>query len=170
MPSCLCYMRPRSVVLHCTKSKHPTNAHLEQPRQSDASKGFVTPKMFCHCKMFFHCKMLEIFANFFQKFSSIVSKNEKNCQKNGHLGPENGQKFAVFGSENQKIRQNLGMKLVSLSCCKSANHKLSYIIVLTTWKWNPNSNSYLMIVVQFQLQNCCCKINFKDMQININSW
>ena len=48
--------------------------------------------------------MLEIFANFFQKFSPIVSKNEKN----GHLGPENGQKFAVFGSENQKIRQKFG--------------------------------------------------------------
>ena len=53
--------------------------------------------------------MLEIFENFFQKFSPIVSKNEKNCQKNGHLGPENGQKFAVFGSENKKIRQKFGM-------------------------------------------------------------
>ena len=45
--------------------------------------------------------MLEIFEIFFQKFSPIVSKN-------GHLGPENGQKFAVFRSENQKIRQKFG--------------------------------------------------------------
>ena len=29
-------------------------------------------------------------------------------EKNGHLGPQNGQKCAVFGSENQKIRQKFG--------------------------------------------------------------
>ena len=40
--------------------------------------------------------------------SPIVSKPEKNGPKNGHLVPENGQKFAVFGSEiYQKIRQKL---------------------------------------------------------------
>ena len=66
--------------------------------------------------------MLEIFAKFFQKFSPIVSENEKNCQKYGHLGPENDQKFAVFGSENST---NIWVRtLVSLSCCKSAKPQI----------------------------------------------